>query len=506
MFFSRRKGSGKKKKRDRHYKLVTPVFPSVDENLQHLKSMLFQTADLRTRKIRFNARNGMVVYLDSLVDKGRLQKEILKPMIETLSGNAEDIITSPSVKSEHALEPVVSALLQGYCAIFFEENSRVLLAEAQYSSHRSPMEPDNEGVVRGSHDGFIENLPINVHLVRSRIENRNLTVKYYEVGKVTKTKLAVLYINDLADPGLIDELDKRIRSISTDTVISPGYVAEFMEDNPWSPFPQTLYTERPDRAVAHLMEGRVAILSDGDPTCMIVPVTLFAFYQTPDDFHSRWFVGSFVRLIRLASFLIAFNLPALYIAVVGFHPEVLPIELILTFKNSVEQVPFPPVLEAMVMELTLELIREAGIRLPSRVGQTIGIVGGLVIGDAVVKTGLVSMPMIIVVSTTAIASFVVPSNEMSTAIRILRFPLMFAAAMFGFIGITFGLVLILSHLAKLESFGTPYFAPVTPLRLQDLKDTFVRAPIWMLSKRPKDAHPQRMRQETISREWQKDGN
>jgi len=300
---------------------------------------------------------------------------------------------------------------------------------------------------------------------------------------------------------LLHDLEERLNSISTDTIISPGYVAEFIEDNPYSPFPQLLFTERPDRAVAHLMEGRIVILAEGDPSAIILPVTLFAFYQSPDDFHTRWVVGTFVRLIRLASFVIAFQLPGIYIAVVGFHPEILPSDLIITVKSSVERVPYPPLLEAVFMELTMELIREAGIRLPSRVGQTIGIVGGLVIGDAVVQTGLVSLPMVIVVALTAIASYVVPSNEMSTAIRILRFPLMVAAAMFGFIGLTIGLVFILIHLCKLESLKQPYFAPVMPLRFKDLKDTFVRFPIWKLSERPHDAKPKRYKQETVSREW-----
>ncbi|WP_241154403.1 spore germination protein [Staphylospora marina] len=474
--------------------------------MNHVKKLLFHTSDLQKRRIRFNNRNGILIYLDSLVDKDRLQREILKPISEKMHGPLEEVVTSSQLKEDYTVESVVISLLQGYCAIFLEGSPRAMLVNTLYVAHRSPDEPMNEGVVRGAHDGFVENLEINLNLIRVRIESPQLTVKYVELGRVTKTRFAIVYMNDLADPGVVNEVEKRMKAISSDAVISPGFLSEFMEDNPWSPFPQQLYTERPDRTVAHLMEGRVAVLAEGDPTAIIVPVTLFAFYQTPDDFHTRWFVGSFVRLIRLASFLIAFNLPALYISVVGFHPEILPTELIYTVKASVERVPFPPIVEALLMELTIELIREAGIRLPSRVGQTIGIVGGLVIGDAVVQTGLVSLPMIIVVATTSISSFVVPANEMSTAIRTLRFPLMFAAALFGFVGVALGLIIILAHLAKLESFGTPYFAPVAPLKVRDLKDTFIRFPVWLMNRRPKDAHPQRSKQEDISREWQKDAN
>jgi spore germination protein KA len=246
-------------------------------------------------------------------------------------------------------------------------------------------------------------------------------------------------------------------------------------------------------------------LSEGDPTALIMPVTLFAFYQSPDDYHSRWFVGSFVRTIRFTSFLLAIQLPAIYIAVVSFHPEVLPVDLVYTLKASLDKVPFPPIMEALLMELTLELIREAGIRLPSPVGQTIGIVGGLVMGDAVVRAGLVSYTMVIVVALTAISSFVVPSNEMSTSIRIIRFPLMIAGATFGFFGIVFGMMLVLIHLTKLQSFGTPYFAPAAPLRLKDMKDTFLRLPIWKMNQRPRDSHPRRLKQEDdSSRRWKKD--
>jgi spore germination protein KA len=211
-----------------------------------------------------------------------------------------------------------------------------------------------------------------------------------------------------------------------------------------------------------------------------------------------------VRLIRFSAFMIAFILPAAYITVVSFQPEILPINLAYNIQGTLQTVPFPPVLEALLMELTIELIREAGIRLPSPVGQTIGIVGGLVIGDAVVKAGYVSYTMILVVALTSISSFVVPSNDMSTSIRVLRFPLMFSAALFGIIGILFGVMTILIHLCKLESFGTPYMSPIIPLRIRDLKDTIIRLPIWKLNERPQDPHPQVLNQERTSREWEQD--
>ncbi|MDN4593147.1 spore germination protein [Polycladomyces subterraneus] len=467
--------------------------------------MLFHTNDLKHRTITFQGKQMMILYLESLADTDRIEKEILFPIVREKEGDVQDVITSAHVEKQEDLRSVVDKLVQGQTVIIVEGDAVCYVMDTRTSHNRGIEEPDNERVVRGPHSGFIENLTVNLYQLRTRIENRHLVVRYYNVGKVTKTKIAIVYMENLANPDLIKEVDKRICSISTDTIINPGFIQEFMEDDPWSPFPQSLNTERPDRAMAHLMEGRVVLLSEGDPTALILPVTLFAFYQSPDDFHSRWWVGSFVRMIRLASFLLAIQLPAIYIAVVSFHPEVLPVDLVYTIRATLDRVPFPPILEALLMELSLELIREAGIRLPSPVGQTIGIVGGLVMGDAVVRAGLVSYTMVIVVALTAISSFVVPSNEMSTSIRIIRFPMMIAASFFGFIGIVFGTMLVVIHLIKLVSFGTPYFAPAAPMRLKDMKDTILRMPVWKMNQRPHDPHPQRMKQEDdSSRRWKKD--
>lgn len=483
---------------------VIKISPSIQENLDYIQNQLFHTNDLKWHRVQFDHREGLLIFLESITDPQKIEKEIIRQLDEKKEGDLREVITSVSFTKEYNLHNLPQLLLQAKCLLLLEGVTEGYTAFVGSVHKRNTDEPENEGIVRGAHDGFIENLSTNLYLVRNRIENPNLVVRYYELGRGTKTKVAVLYMQDIANPDLIQEIDKRLRSISTDVVISPGFIAEFIEDKPFSPFPQILFTERPDRTVSNLMEGRLVILAEGDPSALILPVTLFSFYQSPDDYHSRWVVGSFIRFIRLISFVIAFQLPALYIAVVAFHPEILPIDLIYTVKSTVERVPFPPLLEALFMELTIELIREAGIRLPSRVGQTIGIVGGLVIGDAVVRAGIVSYPMIIVVSSTAIASFLVPSHEMSTTVRILRFPLMILAAMFGLIGISIGLTFIFMHLCKLESLGTPYFAPFMPLRIKDLKDTFIRMPIWALNERPKDSNPKRMQQERMSREWEQD--
>ncbi|WP_244163147.1 spore germination protein [Paenibacillus pectinilyticus] len=480
------------------------VYPSLQENMAYIQNQLFHSSDLKSRNIRLNQLEGLIVFLESLSDQQRIQKEIIKPIEEIKEGTLDELITSMEVAKKTDLNEALDALVQGNCILVFEDSVEFFCVNVKAVYKRNMSEPVNESVVRGAHDGFIENLITNLYLVRKRIENPNLVVRYYTVGSATSTKVALLYMQDLANPELVQEVDQRLGSIAMDTVILPGFISEWIEDNSFSLFPQILFTERPDRTVAHLMEGRVVILSDGDPTALILPVTFFAFYQSPDDYHSRWIVGSFIRLIRLGSFFIASIVPALYIAIIGFHPEILPTNLIYTVKSSIDKIPFPPIVEALIMQIALEVLREAGIRLPSRVGQTVSIVGGLVIGESVVRAGLVSYPMVIVVALTAISSFVAPSSEISTATRILGFPLMILAAMFGLIGITFGLLFLLIHLCKLESFGTAYFAPVTPLRIRDLKDALTRFPIWSMYQRPHDAHPQKLNQVKNAREWEHD--
>ncbi|MDR6224343.1 spore germination protein [Desmospora profundinema] len=484
---------------------VRMVSSSVEDNLAYIRESLFHTEDLKTRQLSYHGRSGALVYLNTMADFAKIQDGILKPMaLNEGKKPLEEVIASPQVETEEELDPAVEQLLHGHIILLFEGLKECYVAQA-HAIHRRPVsEPDTEKVLRGPHEGFVENLLVNLHLVRKRLDNQQLKVRYFTVGRKNKAKLAVLYIHDLANPEVVEEVEQRLQFIRADSVLSPGYVQEYLEGKVYSPFPQMLSTERPDRVMGNIMEGRVAIIMEGSPTALIVPVTFTAFYQSTDDYSMRPIIGSFFRLIRFISFFISILLPSFYIAVVSFHYEVIPSELVFPMKSSVEIVPFPPILEALLLEITVELIREGGIRLPSPVGQTIGIVGGLVIGESAVRAGLVSNTMVIVVALTAIASFVVPTNEMGASIRILRFPMMLLASLFGFLGIMFGSLLLLIHLTRLESFGTPFFAPAIPLRLRDMKDTIIRLAMWQLNERPADAKPQKWRQEHHSRGWKRD--
>ncbi|WP_189017252.1 spore germination protein [Paenibacillus marchantiophytorum] len=447
--------------------------------------------DLIIHTLSWNHKPIHIVYLITLVNEQSIQDGVLTPLKHTAKGEFLQTITLGQMQITCLLEQAVDALLRGYCVIYFDDDADLYLFHTPSSYQRSITEPVNEKVLGNSHEGFIERLDINLHLIRKKITSQHLAIRYAHVGLEADTKLAIVYMDQLANLEIVEEINKRIAEISIDYISSVGIVEQFIEDAPYSPFPQVLSTERVDRVSANLMEGRIALLADGSSNAIILPVSFFAFYQSPDDYNLRILNGSFFRLLRVSSFFIAITLPAIYIAVVSFHFETIPNELVLPMQNAVLDIPFPPIMEAMLMELTVELIREAGLRLHSAVGQTIGVVGGLVIGDAIVRVGLVSNIMIVVVALTAISSFVVPSYEFRETLRILRFPIMILAASFGFLGIAFGLSILLIHMCKLEVLGIPYFYPLSPLNWKGMKDTFIRMSIWQMNQRPQDSKPQK---------------
>nr|WP_211749851.1 spore germination protein [Paenibacillus sp. Marseille-Q4541] len=481
--------------------IIPQVFSSISENVTYIEHFFLQSQDLITHRFMFKEKECILFYFETLIDQDKLEQKFFRPLSNSTNENNIGLFTFGHFPDTTDLDQITRKLMNGFAVIYIEGEKHAFLIDSAASYVRSTDEPQNEKIVRGSHQGFVESLNVNLNLIRNKIEDQHLYIQYITIGQKTNTKIAIAYMKGIANEDVVNETLRRLESISVDMLFSSGTIEEFLEDSPSSPFPQMLNTERPDRVGANLMEGRIAILTEGTPTALIVPVNFFSFYQSPDDY-SRSYAGTFIRAIRLFSFIVAVTLPAIYIAVIGFHFEILPYQLVITIQGSIEKIPYPPLIEAFIMELTIELIREAGIRLPSAIGPTISIVGGLVIGDAIVKAGLVSNTMIVVVAMTAIASYVVPSNEMSSSIRLLRFPMMFAAAILGFVGIVLGLMTLLIHLCKLESFGSPYFAPIAPFRWSHLKDAIVRVPVWRMANKSSDSRPEHMQQQSASREWE----
>lgn len=459
------------------------VKPVIDK--KYVKQLFFNSTDFVSIDVDWPIGKGVLCYYSSLADGTEVNKQIdiiRQRAAEKMSNWGKTAVSDVKPYSE---EELVKAVCNGLTVVIFQETQVMLTISAQSKIGRAPAEPISEQIVRGAHDGFVENVHQNLALVRQKLGRQDLVVRTIQVGQNMKTDVTYLFIDSIADKDVVELFESRLLEVKNLNIMNSGEIEDYLEDSVYSPFPQLMNTERPDRVVFNLMEGKIAIFTDQSPTVLIAPVTFFSFYQSPDDYNGRVIVGSFFRLLRIASLVIAIYLPAFYIAVVSFHSEILPVEISKKVKLAINEIPYRPIFEAIIMELFIELIREASIRLPKPIGQTIGVVGGLIIGDAIVSAGLVSNLMVIVVALTAISSFVVPTLEMNTSIRILRFPFMAVAAIFGFFGMAIGTIILFIHLLTLSSLKQPYFAPFIPLDTSRFIDVFFRVPYFKFHKQQK---------------------
>jgi len=389
-----------------------------------------------------------------------------------------------NVKRVNMLADCIESISSGNPILLYEgENDGFSLGLAKWEK-RGIEEPSAEAGIRGPREGFNESLQISTSQLRRIIKTPALKMQSMKIGDYTGTRVILAYIDGLAEKTLINELTNRLNRIKIDGILESNYIEEMIEDNPYSPFPQILSTERPDTACANLLEGRAVILVEGTPFCLIAPISFFSMIQSHEDYYQRFMVSTFIRLLRYVFLGISLLLPSLYVAILSFHQEMVPGTLLLSISASREAVPFPAVVEALLMEITFEALREAGVRLPKQIGAAVSIVGALVIGQAAVQAGLVSAPMVIVVAITGIASFMIPRYFAGIAIRLLRFPMMLLSATLGLLGIMMGIIAIVIHLCSLRSFGEPYLAPIAPLKRKELKDVLWRSPWWMMDTRP----------------------
>lgn len=482
----------------------TPIFEELGKNTHWFSETLGDSSDLVTRlfTIQYTPdRKAAVLYLDGMCGTAKIDENLLRPL--TLQGEKirtkenlwkmveESLVHVGEITVETQMKKMLVGLLNGDAILFVDGYAKGIIVSAKGWAKRGVDEPRAESVVRGSREGFTETLRENTAMIRRRLKDPSFRLKDMKVGTRTNTSITIAYLEGLTDPGIVDEVKKRIEEIEMDGILESGYIEEMIRDSTWSPFPTIQNTERPDTVVSHLLEGKVAVLVDGTPHVLIAPAVFSQFYYSPEDYYEGYLIGSFLRLLRLLSFVIALLLPALYIAFIGFHPEMIPTKLAIAMAAGRATVPFPSIVEALLMETAVEILREASIRLPGPIGPTIGIVGALVIGDAAVTAGLVSPLMVIVVGLTTISSYANPSYNAAISVRLLRFPLMIASAIMGLYGIMLCLMLLLLHLLKIRSFGLPYLAPFSPLHLSDLKDTLIRIPWpWMKNRptmyRPKD--------------------
>ncbi|QRG70617.1 spore germination protein [Brevibacillus choshinensis] len=457
--------------------------------LQKLHSLFSDAPDLIATKFVINQTNhsALLAYLDNMVDKNSINDNVLRSLLfETVTYTGLDNL-EVSIGSKQATSSwieVQQGILSGKSILFVEGESQCLVLNTPGWPQRDVSEPVKETVIKASRQSFVESLGQNISLIRRYLPDGELKIQETRIGARSQTKVALLYLGDVMNSEIVAMLEDRLSKINIDAIINIGELEELIETNSFTPFPQYLSTERPDSAASHILQGRIVIVADHSPWVLVGPMTLASFFHSPDDYSMRWIISSFIRMLRFVSFLISIFLPALYIAALTFHYEIIPLSLILSIGESRERVPIPPILEATIMEITLEMLREAGLRLPSKIGQTVGIVGGIVIGQAAVSAGIVSNVMVIVVAATAIASFIMPNADLSAAARILRFPMMVMAYMFGIIGLVIGLMILTVHLITLDSLGTPYGSPFAPFHPVAWRDNLVRLPIWSLIKRP----------------------
>ncbi|MEC0173470.1 spore germination protein [Paenibacillus favisporus] len=376
-------------------------------------------------------------------------------------------------------------LMSGDTILFIDRIGIAVIASTKGGERRSVSEPESQTVIRGPREGFTESIRTNTALLRRKIKSPNLWLEEMQLGRVTQTDVGIMYIHGIVDEKNVDEVRKRLSVIDIDGILESGYIEELIENTNKTIFPTVYHSERPDVIAANLLEGRIAILVDGTPFALLLPSTFNMFFQAAEDYYNRFDVGSLIRFLRYFSFLIGLLLPSFYVAIIGFHQEMIPTSWLLKLAVQREGVPFPAFVEAFIMETVFEILREAGVRMPRSVGNTISIVGGLVLGQAAVEAGIVSPVVVIVVSLTAIASFVSPAYNIGIAARMLRFAMLIAASMFGIYGIACMLLILVLHLCSLKSLNVPYMAPYAPMIYSDMKDSMLRMPQDYMKKRPK---------------------
>ncbi|OAS21619.1 spore germination protein [Paenibacillus oryzisoli] len=474
----------------------------LDDNLKYLASMYDECSDIVFQSFKLgNGIQAAAVYAQGLADEGLFQSQIIETLLHGVPGQTEylpQLVDQLSAKAEQLIEwsAIIEKIGSGLPILLIDGSKTALAFGMSKIIQRNVEEPVAESTIRGPREGFTESLKVNIPLIRRRIKSPELKMVNMTIGTYTKTQITLVYMKNLADPQLVAEMKMRIERIRIHGVLESEMIEEWISDNPYSPFPQVLPTERPDVLCANVLEGRLAVMIDGTPFALIAPMGLFSLLQSAEDYYQNVIMSTFIRLLRYVFFIISMLLPSAYVAITTFHQEMIPSVLLLNISKSREEIPFPALVEALIMEITFEALREAGVRLPKQVGAAVSIVGALVIGQAATSAGIVSAPMVIVVAITGIASFMIPRYTLGIPLRLIRFPIMLMAGNLGLVGVILGFIGIILHLSRLSSFGVPYLTPITPTRFKDFKDMLFRAPVWKQEHHPQLSGYQEQQHET----------
>ena len=484
-------------------KQSTGISPRLEDNIAAMRELFRNDSDFVIREFVIPAaakKKAALFCIDGLVSIESIKEGVLGPLMiesrkmqdykKTKLNSIADIVNfflvSPEIKTSDSLEAGCEACLIGDTVLMVDGFAELVCFNTKGFEKRSVSEPQTETVVRGPREGFTEVLRVNTSLIRRKIKNSSLRMDTMTIGTRTNTLVCLTYIDDIANPELIREVKRRLGTINTDAILNSGYIDELIEDSTYSIFQTINYSEKPDIVAARLLEGRCALVVDGSPFVLTMPMLFIECFQSPEDYAVRSYYATFLRIMRLIAFFVSLVAPAVYVALTTFHQELIPTPLLFTIAASSEGLPFPSTAETAIMLITFEILKEAGIRLPKPVGQAISIVGALVMGQAAIQAGIVGAPVVIVIAITAVSSFVSPVVSDSTAI--LRWYLLLLTSIMGGFGIAIGLLTILIHLASLESFGSVYLHPFLPLYAADLKDSIVRVPLWEMRTRPEELH------------------
>lgn len=476
-------------------KSIIEVKSKLDEIFADTNDFIIRTVTLRNE----SKTDILIAYIEGMADINLLNENILKPVMEKQVGVhfehiaktktsiinilRENVLTCSEITEIKDFSQTIKNNLSGDVILYVDGTATALSISLPGVKSRNISEPLTDAVVRGPREGFTELLQTNKSMIRRKIKNTNLKFEYMTIGEQTSTTVAICYIKGIANDQIIETVRRRLKEIDTDAILESGYLEAFIEDAPFTIFPTIGNYEKPDSVCAKLLEGRVAILCDGTPFVLTVPYLFVEVLQTSEDYYVGSFVATFSRLIRIMGLFISINLPAIYLALICFHQEVIPFKLLITISSSREGVPYSAFTEAFFMLFTFEILREAGIRMPRPVGSTVSIVGALVLGQSAVQAGLVSTPMVIVTAITAISGST--ATPLSGPIPIIRVAALVVANSVGLLGVVLINIALLIHLSTLRSFDIPYLAPFSPLSGTDLKDTVVRVPVWALFTRPR---------------------
>ncbi|ASA26257.1 spore germination protein [Paenibacillus donghaensis] len=480
------------------------------QDLDNIANELGNSPDLKIRKVWVGSSRPVqtaAIHLSALADAETVNEFVIGSLLrctaELDSMDSSQLPALPDFIMNRVLEAgeaerqddwkeLLLAVLSGDTVILVDGYAQSIICATRGGEWRSVSEPTSQLVVRGPKDGFVESVATNISLIRRRIRSPKLRLEYTKIGSVTQTHVALMYIQDTASEDLIREVRERLHKISIDEVLESGFIEELIQDKTFTPFPTLYNSERPDVAAGNLLEGRVVLIVDGTPFVLIAPAVFTQFFQSAEDYAQRFDIAILMRLVRYMSFVVLILGPAAYIALTTYHYEMIPTTLLINLLSQRENVPFPAFVEAIIMEMTFEILREAGVRMPRVIGQTVSVVGALILGQAVVDAGIITPIMVIVVALTGIASFAIPAYNIAIAGRLIRFAFLLLAGMFGFFGITLGLIILVAHMNSLRSFGVPYLSPFVPLSVKGQKDTLLRFPIWLMKP---DKSPQQMMKE-----------